>query len=189
MRRGKLPHPDAFTQAPTCCPYFSYHFAGILLSVWETYFLPKQTKNGIWNSRSPVCPRCSGPPWCCPHGCLPQTRFLGDTGSRGAPPIGVSSALALSFTAVSIGGIWAMALYCALQHTDIFSVVLQTEDVESLLFHSRLKPSSADALVAHSLRSFDRWYTLALLRSARSVPRPVVLHVPALLSRRCRPGR
>ena len=71
----------------------------------------------------------------------------------------------------------------------IFSVVLETEDAESFLFHSRLKPSSADALVALSLRSFDRWYTLALLCSARSVPRPAVLHVPALLSWCCRPGR
>ena len=46
--------------------------------------------------------------------------------------------------------------------------------MESLLFHSRLSPSSADALVAHSSCSFDRWL-LSHWRFFAALPRPVVL--------------
>ena len=45
-----------------------------------------------------------------PHGCLQQSRFPDDTGSRGASPTGVSSPLTLSFAALSIAGVWAMVL-------------------------------------------------------------------------------
>ena len=45
-------HPDAFLQVPTRWLYFSYHFAGILLSVREIIFSHKQIKI---HSRSPVC--------------------------------------------------------------------------------------------------------------------------------------
>ena len=39
-----------------------------------------------------------------------MSRFSSGTASRDAPPIGVSSALVLSFAAFSIGGVWAIAL-------------------------------------------------------------------------------
>ena len=46
----------------------------------------------------------------CSPGCL---RFLRDNSSWGASPIGAFSALALSYAALSIGGVWEMTLYGA----------------------------------------------------------------------------
>ena len=83
-------------------------------------FSKKQIKNRVWNSRSPVCPCCSGFPWGFPHGCLLHSKSPGNAGSRGAPPISVSSALALSFVALSIGGVWSMTFYGALQPPNVF---------------------------------------------------------------------
>ena len=88
--------------------FLSSVFAGFLLSVWEHHFLQKQIKNGDFETFVPLYAR-----WCplsCPRGYLPQSTFLGDTGSRSAPPIGVSPALALSLAALLIGGVWPMAV-------------------------------------------------------------------------------
>ena len=46
---------------------------------------------------------------------LQNSRFLGDNGSRDTPPIDTSSALSLSFAALSIGGVWAMMFYGTIQ--------------------------------------------------------------------------
>ena len=73
------------------------------------------------------------------------------------PPIVLFSALALSFAALSIVGIWAVDAALLQKPLMYPPAVLLTGVVESLLFHSRLSPSAADALVAHSSRSFDRW--------------------------------
>ena len=67
----------------------------------------------------------------CPHGCLLQSRFPGDADSRGAPPIGVASALAFSFAALSIGGVWAMMLDGTRTTLPMYSpAVLQIEVLE-----------------------------------------------------------
>ena len=72
-----------------------------------------QIKNAVFETRVHLTcsPRGVGLLRGCPHGCLPQSRFPDDNGTRDAPPIGVSSALALSFAALSIGGVWSRVLY------------------------------------------------------------------------------
>ena len=42
VRCGNLPHPDAFTQTPTCCLYFCDHFADIAIP--ERHFFQNQIK-------------------------------------------------------------------------------------------------------------------------------------------------
>ena len=99
---------------------------------------------------------------------LQNSRSLGDNGSRDAPPIGISSALALSFAALSIGGVWAMMFYCTIQffRCNPQLAVLQTGVVES---STPLQPASRGCSSDDALDALLRPlvpYTLALLCSA-----------------------
>ena len=99
MRCGKLSHPDALKQAPTCCLYLCDYFADIAL-LERHFFLSDEKK------RQCLKLVFTG---------LQNSRFLGDNGSRDTPPIDTSSALALSFAALSIGGVWSMMFYGTIQ--------------------------------------------------------------------------
>ena len=98
-------------------------------------------------------------------------RFSGNNGSHDAPPIGVFFVLALSFVALSIGGVWAVMLYGA-PSKPLCSAQLS---------FSRL--GRGDVLVLLQI-------ILALLRSTlgRFLGRPVVLTYQrsSLNSRSCR---
>ena len=153
MRYGKLPHPDAFTQVSTCCLYFSSHFSGILLSVWENQFLQKQIKR---NSRFPICPLPRAALTAASHS-SGSLRFPSDTGSRGAPPNDVSSVLALSFAALSIGGVWAMMLYGTRTTLPMYSPSCPSDWGRRVFYFTLGQSPAAVALMAHSSRSFDRW--------------------------------
>ena len=60
VRCGKLPHPNAFTQAPTCYLYFCDHFADIAL-LERPLFQNEMKKCCVSNSRLPdLSPRCPG---------------------------------------------------------------------------------------------------------------------------------
>ena len=52
MRCGKLSHPDALTQAPTCCLYLCDYFADIAL-LERHFFYQMKKKGSVWNSCSP----------------------------------------------------------------------------------------------------------------------------------------
>ena len=111
-------------------------------------------------------------------------------GFHGAPPVGVSSTLVLSFAALSIGGVWAITLDGA-PSTPLMlcpAVLLQTGSWNAscstpvsglsrlrLWWRTRRAPSAGGFF--HTGASLQRY------RSAQ-----VVLYVPALLSWRCRPG-
>ena len=85
---------------------------------------------------------------------------------------------------------WAMAFYGTPSTLPMFSsAILQTEVVESFFFHSRLYPSSAVDLVALLALLRPEVHTGASSQHSRPVARPMVLHVPALLSWRCRTDR
>ena len=113
-------------------------------------------------------------------------RLPGDNGFRDAPLIDVSSVLALSFAALSFGGVWAIMLYGTPSKLPMFTpAVLQTGVVESPTPLQASLPSgfcSGSAVLALVRPVVP--YTLALSsRRSRPVPRPVILDVLALLSR------
>ena len=101
----------------------------------------------------------------------------------------VSSPHWCSPAALSIAGVWVMVLYCTPSKPLMFCPAVFQPGSWNLLLHSRLSPSSADALVAHSSRAFDRWLLSHWRFFAALFPRPVVLDVLALLSWRCQPCR
>ena len=137
-------------------------------------------------------PAVQGYPQSCPHGCLPQSRFPGNVGARGAPPIVVSSTLALSFAALSIGGVWAIALDGAPSTPLMFCPAVPFQTGSRNRFCST-PGSSLPWLVlwwrtCRAPSAGGSFHTGASLQRSRPVPRPVVLHVPPLLSWRCRSG-
>ena len=99
----------------------------------------------------------------CPHGCFPQSRF---------PQVPWrywlsrrSSALALSFAKLSIGGVWAMMLYGTRTTLRYSSAVLQTGAVEySTTLPTSLRGCSSDGTLAALLRPVAP-FTLALICS------------------------
>ena len=114
MRCSKLSHPDTFTQAPTCCFFFFNHLADIVHSVWENHLPQKQIKIRTFVHLCPLPRDASHSPG--------SISFPGNKGSRDSPPIGVFTALALSFAALSIVGVWAVMLYgTPPKHVDVLS--------------------------------------------------------------------
>ena len=122
-------------------------------------FSKNRSKNNFY---SPVCPltrAASRSPG--------SLRFPGDNGSHDAPPTGVFYALALSFAALSIGGVWTMVLYGAPSKLPMYPPAVLQTGVKSILLHSRpaSRSCSSDcALVTLLLQVAP--FTQALLCSA-----------------------
>ena len=63
----------------------------------------------VFSKNSKKKKKCSHVPT--DQGCLPQSRFPSDNGSRSAPPSGVFSALVLPIAAHPIVGVWGLMVY------------------------------------------------------------------------------
>ena len=140
VRCGKLPHPDAFTQVPTCCLYFCDHFANVALL--SKHFFLNQIKHGV--SRTLVHLTCS------PRG--PGLLGAALTAASHSP-----DSLAITALVTLLRSGWRLS-DSTLRHSFNPPIFLScSSDWGRGVFYSTSdEPHAAVALLAQSLRSFDR---------------------------------